>query len=119
MTTIVYSIKNVEKQFSIENLPAKLYVRLDWNDYHLCEATLEDDQENQPKDMYHFAEFINEGDSLWAFIISYRYNLIEHTEELDQIYDEIVTYYHFRVYMENNEIKYESKYMEPKEPEPA
>lgn len=104
MTDISYTIKGIEKSFSCD-LPESFHCRLDWNSYQLMETSLDDDYEGgYPKNMYHFVDFNCLDNPLFSFISLYRDSIIETTDELDQVYEELVDYYDPHVYKDPNDL---------------
>ena len=98
---ILYTIKGVESTLSI-SLPEVLYLRLDWNSFDLCEANIIQDEDSYPKDMYNFLDISTSDYPLFSFIVCYKYDLLDHTDELDEIYNNIIEYYDPKVYKDNN-----------------
>jgi hypothetical protein len=94
MTEITYlNTTGEEETFSVE-LPEKLELRLDYWSFAIIWAALEESfYSEDPKDMYHYTEMVCEDFPLLSFILAVKYQLITVTEELDTIYDEIVTCY--------------------------
>lgn len=94
MTEITYLDKSGEEQvFSVE-LPEKLECRLDYFSFAIIWAALEESfYSDDPKDMYHYTEIVCEDFPILCFMLVAKYELIELTDELRTVYDEIVTCY--------------------------
>lgn len=114
MADISYTIEGIENTFLCD-LPESFQCRLDWNSYQLIDTSLDADfHENHPKDMYHFMEFNSLDDALFSFMALYRDSLIGATDELDLIYDELITYYDPHVYKnEGGAVIFEAFYSDP------
>lgn len=94
MTEITYlNTAGEEQTFSVE-LPEKLQCRLDYFSFAIIWAALEEAfYSDDPQDMYHYTEIVCEDFPLLCFMLAVKYQLITVTQELDAIYDEIVTCY--------------------------
>lgn len=113
MTTITYLDSNREEQTFSVDLPNTLYCRLNL-EYKLNYVSSNSEfYESDPANLYHYTEVLSSVNTLFAFIVSYKYDLIEKTPELDILYNTVITYNDaVTVLNRENEVEYLTPYIE-------
>ena len=94
MANIEYFSNNKTKKTITATLPEKIFIRTDFaKPPAITWASLDmEHYANDPADQYNYDEMLCEENLLVAYMLCYQYNLIEHTEENDATYDDVVTY---------------------------
>lgn len=113
MTTIIYLDNNREEQTFSVDLPNTLYCRLNLEHRLNYVSDSSDFYEADPANLYYYTEVLSSVNPLFAFITSYKYDLIEKTAELDNLYNIIITYNDaITVLNTENEIEYLTPYIQ-------
>lgn len=94
MITINYTTSdNLEKFLDLEYLPQTIYLRIDPTIPQICNVKLMDDFSGKVTGLYDYPVLnLTETNTLIVFILSYKYYLIDKSEELETAYQEIISF---------------------------
>ena len=109
--TINYTSNNVQKTFEVE-MPDTLYVRLDKISNAILNCKSENNYNGQSTGLYNYTSIDTESNKLVGFLLAYKYNLVEKTPELDETYDDIITYNKVIVTETDGEYIFDTQYFE-------